>query len=166
MPLVSFESLPDVARVWVFGSARPLDLESAADMLRAVDEYLDGWCAHGSPLTVGRDWRENCFLTIAVDPRSSDASGCSLDALFRVFKDLERGMGTSLINRGAIFFRDESGNVQSLDRARFAELASNASITAASVVFDTSVATLGEWRDRFETTAGRAWHAALIPILA
>ena len=55
MPLVPFESVPDDARVWVFGSDSPLDPPGARRLLADVDAYLAQWNAHGSPLTCARD---------------------------------------------------------------------------------------------------------------
>jgi hypothetical protein len=31
-----------------------------------------------------------------------------------------------------------------------------------TTVFDATVATAGEWRERFETELGRAWHKELV----
>ena len=50
MPLVLFDSLPDDARVWVFGSAKPLEAQDERTLLKDVDDYLAGWKAHGHPL--------------------------------------------------------------------------------------------------------------------
>ncbi len=163
MPLVEFSSLPDVSRAWVIGSADPLTTDAEAILIAQVDEYLAGWHAHGEPLTVGRDSREHRFLTIAVDPTASDASGCSLDALFRVFKGMEQVLGTTLLDRARVYFRDQTGVVQSTDRPGISELAERGVVTGETPVFDTSVQTLGEWRNRFETPAAQAWQAALLP---
>jgi len=76
MPIVPFDSLPDDARIWVFGADRPLDAAAATRLLALVDGYLAQWAAHGTPLTSGRDWRDQRFLTIAVDQRATGASGC------------------------------------------------------------------------------------------
>lgn len=163
MPIVDFSSLPDVSRVWVIGSADTISAEEEQRLLGKVDEYLAGWRVHGEPLTVGRDWSEHRFLTIAVDPTASDASGCSLDALFRVFQGMERALGTTLLDSGRVYYRDAAGTVQSTDRVGFRDLAERGIVTGDTQVFDTSVQTLGDWRDRFETAAGHAWHSALLP---
>lgn len=163
MPLVAFSLLPDVSRAWVFGSADQLSTEAEQSLLGVVDEYLAGWRAHGEALTVGRDWRDHRFLTIAVDPTASDASGCSLDSLYRVFKELQRDLGTTLLDGGRAYYRDGRGAVQSTDRAGFLDLAKQGVVTGETPVFDLSVQTLNDWRARFETTAARAWHAALLP---
>lgn len=161
MPLVAFSVIPDDARVWVFAASRPLVGEGEAALLRDVDSFLDGWRAHGAPLTTARDWREHQFLAITVDPRSADASGCSLDALYRTFKALERDTGTSMLGGGRVFYRDDTGAVQTTDRPGFSVLAAERRVTGATPVFDTSVTTAGDWRTRFETLAAQSWHASL-----
>lgn len=164
MPLVAFSSLPDDARVWVFGSSEELSPVSEAMLLSDVDEYLGDWRAHGSPLTVGRDWRDARFLAIGVDQRDENASGCSLDALFRVLQKLEPRLGSSLLGNARMYFRTRDGSVQVTDRAGFAAMAQSGLVGSDSHVFDLSVPTAGEWRRRFETAAGNAWHHALLPV--
>jgi hypothetical protein len=162
MPLVQFESLPDNARAWVFGADRTLS-ESAADvLLREVDRFLSQWQAHGFPLTVGRDWKYQRFLTVAVDQSTAGASGCSIDGLFRALKGLEPKLGASLVTSGLIFFRDDNGAIQSTDRERFTELSAKGKLRPETPVFDPTVTTLGEWRARFELEAGQSWHAGLL----
>ena len=164
MPLVAFSSIPDDARVWVFGSADELSRESEAALLAAVDDYLSDWRAHGSPLTVAREWRDGRFLAIAVDQRDENASGCSLDALFRVLRDLESRIGTSLLGNSRVYFRGQDGSVHAVDRAGFAEMAQGGSIGAGTGVFDLSVQTVGEWRERFEVEAAASWHRVFLPV--
>lgn len=163
MPIVAFSSLPDVARAWVIGSAEPLSPDSERTLLERVDQYLSSWRAHGAPLTVARDWRDHRFLTIAVDPTASDASGCSIDALFRLFKGMENALGTTLLDSARVYYTGTDGEVHSTDRFGFAELAGRGEVTAETPVFDTSVQSVGEWRRRFRTTVKQAWHASLLP---
>ena len=49
MPAVSFDRLPDDARLWVFAAARPLDGEQQRALLARADAFLDRWAAHGAP---------------------------------------------------------------------------------------------------------------------
>ena len=49
-----------------------------------------------------------------------------------------------------------------MDREEFAELAATGVITRDSPVFDTTVATAADWRDRFETEVGKSWHGQLV----
>lgn len=162
MPIVKFEDLPDTSRVWVFGSDRPLKGRSVELLLAEVDRFLAGWKAHGAPLTVGRSWKHDRFLAIAVDQSTAGASGCSIDGLFRTLKSLEPRLGASLVTSGVVFFRDASGDILCSPRERFAELGSEGKVSAGTEVFDPTVTSLGEWRARFELKAGESWHAGLL----
>lgn len=162
MPIVDIERLPDNSRVWVFGSDRPLAPEKTAVILREVDRFLAGWKAHGAPLTVGRSWKHDRFLTVAVDQSTEGASGCSIDGLFRALKALEPQLGASLVTSGCVFFRDASGNIQCVLRDEFSDLGGEGKVSAHTEVFDPTVTSLGEWRARFELKAGESWHAGLL----
>jgi hypothetical protein len=162
MPLVQIEVLPDNARTWVFGADKTIKAPASDTLLREVDGFLSQWHAHGSPLTVGRDWKYGRFLTVAVDQSTAGASGCSIDGLFRTLKGLEPKLGGSLVTSGLIFFRDENGAIQSVDRDRFTALGVEGKITPGTRVFDPTVTTLGEWKARFELNAEDSWHAKLL----
>jgi hypothetical protein len=159
MPLVPLDQLPDDARTWVFAASDPLPADDAQHLLGAVDAYLATWTAHGAPLTVGRELREDRFLAIAVDQRTAGASGCSIDGLYRALRTEEETLGVTLIAGGRVFWRDAAGAVQGGTRAEFAAAGSGAD----TVVFDTLVSALGDWRTRFERRAAETWHAALLP---
>jgi hypothetical protein len=162
MPAVPFETLPDDARLWVFASSAPLAGGGAERLLAAVDDFIDGWAAHGTPLRAARDWRDDRFLAVAVDQSAAGASGCSIDGLFRSLRALEPALGTSLVGAGRVFWRDAAGHVQVGDRARFAAAAAAGDVTADTAVFDPSVTTAEAWRSRFEVPAGQSWHRALL----
>jgi hypothetical protein len=162
MPLVELKDLPDDARTWVFGANKTLDGPASEALLSEVDRFLSQWKAHGSPLTVGRDWRYGRFLTVAVDQSTAGASGCSIDGLFRSLKALEPKLGASLVTSGLVFYRDENDAIQSVDRERFSVLGAEGKIQSSTSVFDPTVTTLGEWRARFELEASQSWHAGLI----
>jgi hypothetical protein len=162
MPRVPFESLPDEARVWVFGSDRPLKPAEAQQLLDEVDRFLERWAAHGAPLHAARDWREDHFLTIAVDSRYENASGCSIDGLYRGLRALESAIGAHLLGGGRIHYRSPAGKVVAATRDDVERLASSGALARDTRVFDTTVTNLGDWRRRFETTVGESWYAELV----
>jgi hypothetical protein len=162
MPLVPFESLPDTARVWVFASDKPVTGARSHQLLAAVDQYLSQWQAHGHPLTCGRDWRDDRFLAIGVDQTDAYASGCSIDGMFRALQALQGQLGATLVNGSLVHFRDRQGAIRSATRDEFLSLAHDGNVTGDTAVFDPTVTTAGEWRQRFETVVGRSWHRGLV----
>ena len=165
MPLVPFETLPDSARVWVFGSDRPLSEEATTTLLKGIEEHLEEWKAHGEPLTVGYEWRFGRLLVVAVDQRTAGASGCSIDGLFRVLQGLEPQVGAKLVGGGRVFYRDGAGVVQSTDRQELKSLAASGALDENSVVFDTGLTDLGSLRGCFERAARKSWAATLLGYL-
>jgi hypothetical protein len=163
MPLVTFDSLPDDSRVWVFAADPPLQDAGAEQLLDDVERFLKGWQAHGEPLRTGYDWRESRFLTIAVDQSTAGASGCSIDGLYRTLRALEPVLGASLVAGGRIFYREPSGAVAAVSRETFGDLASAGAIRRTTPVFDTTLTALGEWRRKFERPLAESWHAQLMP---
>ena len=163
MPRVSFESLPPSSRLWVFGAERPITGSAANRLLAAVDEHLDRWNAHGSPLTCARQWTEDRFLAIGVDQSTAGASGCSIDGLFRVLKNLETELGTRLVGGGTVYYRDPAGPIVAVSRDEFSELAADGAVRKDTRVFDMTVDTVGDWKERFETETARSWHSSLLP---
>jgi hypothetical protein len=159
MPIVPFEQLPDSARVWVFGSDRALVGAQADTLLAAVDHFLSEWRAHGVPLQCGREWREDRFLAIGVDVNAENASGCSIDGLFRALQQLQREVGAQLVGGGRVFYRSRDG-IQATTRDEFASRVKHHEIRESTPVFDTSLTDAGAWRMRFEQPAGVAWTSS------
>jgi hypothetical protein len=164
MPATSFASLPADARVWVFASGRPLSATEASTMLAGIDAYLEQWQAHGMPLRCARDWRDDRFLAIGVDPTAEQASGCSIDGMFRRVRDLEQTIGARLVGGGRIFYRDAAGVIRGTTNAEFPALAASGHVTPETPVFDTTLTTASDWRDRFVRRAGDGWTAELLAV--
>ncbi len=164
MPIVSFDALPDDARAWVFGSAAPVTGAAAESLLSTVDAHLANWRAHGAPLVCAREWRDDRFLVIGVDEAATGATGCSIDGLFHVLRDIESLVGTTLVGGGTVYWRDTAGAVVSGARPAFRDSAASGAVTSDSQVFDTTVTSVGAYRTGFERPAGECWHAKLLPV--
>ena len=163
MPAVSFDALPPQARVWVFASDRELDTKDASLFLAEVDRFLEQWKAHGAPLRSARELRDDRFLAIGVDPTAEQASGCSIDGLFRGLRDLEARLETTLVAGGRVFYRSAGGRPVAALRHDIRRLNECGEFTGDTPVFDTSVTDVAGWRERFERPARESWVGALLP---
>lgn len=159
MPRVSFESLPDHGRLWVFPARSPLTGSEQDACLAAVDEFLEGWAAHGAPLRSSRDLLERQFLVVGVDVDAEAPSGCSIDALVNRLRALGAELGTSLIDHAPVWFRDASGEVRSVTRAEFRAMAGRGDVGPDTHVFDTSLTRIDQLRaGALERSASETWH--------
>ncbi len=158
MPRIEFDALPDDARLWIFAADRPVTGSDAETLLERVDHFLDGWNAHGHPLTGARRWDGDRFLFVAVDERTAPPSGCSIDALHRVLKDFEAEGGVGLTDHIDVLWRDPDGRVVRTSRPDFTRLAREGTVSLETSVFDTTLTRKADLVGGFEVPAGDAWH--------
>lgn len=160
MKLQDFDGFPDESRIWVFGAHRGMDEAETASVLAAVDGFLASWKAHGVPLRAARAWCYGRFLIVCADTGVAAPSGCSIDALARVFGDAEARIGVRFLGNEAVWYRDGDGCIRRATRAGFRSLAGNGKVTPGSVVFDNSITSLAQLRKgRWEGPAADRWHA-------
>lgn len=113
------------------------------------------------PLRSARDWRDDRFLAVGVDVTDENASGCSIDGLFRTLQQLERSAGTRLVGGGRVFYRTDS-KIETVTRDELIERVRAGAITRDTPVFDTSVVTAADWRTKFERPARESWMSAFL----
>jgi hypothetical protein len=158
VPRVDFERLPDHGRLWVFPATRDLSEDEAAACLRAVDDFLEGWAAHGVPLLSGRELRESRFLLVGVDVDAEAPSGCSIDALVNRLRALGSELGVGLIDHAPVWYRS-GGSVRTASRAEFKRLAEEGAVGPGARVFDTALTSLRQLREGgLERPATETWH--------
>jgi hypothetical protein len=158
MPSVPFSSLPDHGRLWVFPLSRTLDVAESERCLEVVDGFLDQWAAHGVPLRCGRELRDDRFLLIGVDVDAEAPSGCSIDALMTQLRSLGQVMGVTFIDHAPVWFREEAA-VRSVTRSDFRVLAAGGKVSANTLVFDTTLTNVGQFRaGALEQRASSTWH--------
>ncbi len=155
--------LPDSARVWIFGSERPLRIAEIEALRADLDDFIGRWTAHGADLRAATDVLEDRFVLVAVDEESAAASGCSIDAMVRHLAGVERHLELSLLDGSLVFHRDEDGRIVSRSRAEFRELARAGRVSGSTSVFDLTLRTLGEVRaGLLERAAADSWHRQLV----
>ena len=160
MPRVSFEKLPEDARLWIFTAERPLQRTEQQRLLAEVDGFIDQWGAHTVPLSAGRDVRYDQFLFVAVDQRAAGPSGCSIDALVRQMKAVQDELGVELVNHAPVLFR-RGGGIARVPREAFADLAAAGEVNLDTTVFNNALTSLADVRaGRWEVPASESWHAA------
>jgi hypothetical protein len=157
MPRTDIDRLPDDSRIWIFPISPALDPAQQARLLDEADRFLDAWAAHGMPIRAAREVVEGSFLVIAVD-RDAETSGCSIDRMFGLLRQLERELGVRILDPDRVFYRHADGHVHSVSREEFRRNGDRHTI-----VFDTLAERLGEVRGGgWVRPAAESWHAQLL----
>ena len=162
MASIPFDELPSSARIWIFSADRPLESTERERIEAAVDGFLQTWNAHGTPLRGAREWRYDRFLLVGVDQAQAPPSGCSIDALVRVFKELERDLDLALLDRSPVWFRDEE-RIRCVTRPEFRDLAESGEVGPDTVVFNGVLTRMEDLRSgKWEVPVRRSWHRQLL----
>jgi hypothetical protein len=151
----------DDARCWIFGSTLPLNAQDAR-LKHRLDGFFAQWNSHGEAVA-GR-WRvlEDRFLVVLRDPEGAEVSGCSIDSMVGQVKELERELGTRLLDSSRIFYRGGDGSVRSATRPEFKALIAEGAIGPGTEVFDTTVTRLADLvPGAFSKPLRESWHARL-----
>jgi hypothetical protein len=157
MPRTDLQHLPDDSRIWLFGISPQLDEPKSAKLLGEVNGFLDAWASHGTPITGAASLVDHTFLVVGID-KQAEASGCSIDRMFGLLRNLEHDLGVRILDSDRVFFRHGDGRIDAASRAEF-----GANADKHTIVFDTTAERLGDIRNGdWEKPAEASWHANLL----
>lgn len=105
---IPFEQMPDHARVWIYQANRPLSSTESDRIRQTLEQGTNGWEAHGSQLQASFEIRFNQVVVVAVNESVNQASGCSIDASTRWFKELAAELHIDFFNRDLAVLRGET----------------------------------------------------------
>ena len=156
--LVSFESLPDNARIWVYQSDRPFSEAEVRELRADLDGFLTRWTAHGADLKAGYELPYDRFIVLGLDQEHAEASGCSIDASVHFIQDLERRYQVTLLDRMNVTFR-QGPLIAYKPLDEFRKMAKSRAVSGNTVVFNNLVANKLEYLDSWEVPASESWHS-------
>lgn len=155
--LVPFQQLPDSCRIWLFQSDRSLSPEECAAMAERLSGFLSEWTAHQQELMASFDIGENRFLVIAVNEAATAASGCSLDKLHHTVRGLGQELGVDFFNRMQVTVRSPQGDLKVCTLQEAGQRIEEGELKPDALVFDTTIATVGDYRHAFVKPLGSTW---------
>lgn len=161
----SFSQLVDHSRVWIFQADRFLNESELNVIQKKMNEFIPTWAAHGNDLYGGYSVENNLFLIVGVDESRSPASGCSIDSLTRVVKDLGAELSIDFFNRLAISYEDKNGGIQLVSMNEFKRLASENEVNSNTIVYNNLVNSKGEFDSKWRTEVKHSWHTNLFQLV-
>lgn len=160
----SFNLLPPYSRVWIFQTDRFLTDSECREIQLRLNEFIPNWASHGNGLNGGFKLEKNLFVIVGVDESQSMASGCSIDSLTRVIKELGISLNVDFFNRLAIAYENQQGKVEIVSMAAFKALINSNQVNYETIVFNNLVASKEEFDQKWRTNVGQSWHANLFQL--
>jgi hypothetical protein len=146
------EQMPDHSRVWVYQANRPF----SASETQAIENYLapalTQWAAHGAGLNASFEIRFQQVIVIAVDETVNAASGCSIDASTRWFKEMGASLGIDFFDRSTAIVEGDEVTLLPLTA-----LKNNPLLTPSKNVIPLQTESLGAYRSGWLQRADTTW---------
>lgn len=156
--LVEFNKLPETARVWIYQSNRSFSEEELSAIRLEMDAFIENWTAHGNDLNAGYEIKYKRFIIIALDQRSQNATGCSIDASVRFIQDLEKKYDVMLLDKMNVSYK-QGEFVAYKSLTDFKTMAKQKAISKNTIVFNNLVTNKGEYLEFWEVPAEESWHS-------
>ena len=137
-------------KIWIFQSVRDFKSEEINKIERLLSDFLSNWQTHGSDLSAGFSILENRFIKVFVDENIQSASGCSIDSLTRLIKQLDEELKLELLNRMYISYLSNN-EINTIKISEFKTLVQQGKIKSTDYFYDVSVATENEFQQRFKS---------------
>lgn len=154
---MTFEELPENARLWVYQSSRDLTDGECAELENEMTQFSKDWAAHGKALRNAFLVAYNRFLIVSVDESQAGASGCSIDSSVAVIKKMESKFGISFFDRMQLTYKS-NGEVKDASMSGFQQLLKDGDISEHTIVFNNMVTTKGDWERLWEVPLKESWH--------
>lgn len=147
-------------RVIIYPASRPMTTKEAKVITEKLYDFLANWAAHGKPLSSSFKIEKNQFIVICVDEEQEMASGCSIDALGKIMREIDAEYQLGLFDRMKASFV-ENGEVKTLKLADFKTKIRNGELSKNIEVFDFSKNTYLEFVGNFLLPFEKSWAAAI-----
>ena len=143
-------------RVVIYPASRYFTPKESTVITEKLYDFLATWAAHGKPLSSSFKIEKNQFIVVCVDEDVEAASGCSIDALGGVLKEIEAEFELGLFDRMKATFV-ENGEVKTLKLQDFRKGLKNGEISADIDVYDFSKNTYVAYLSDFLLPLRRSW---------
>ncbi|MFM9986910.1 MAG: hypothetical protein ACKVOK_16840 [Flavobacteriales bacterium] len=153
----TLNQMPDNARIWIYTSIERLNASQITDIQSKTVEFLDDWTSHDQKMHAAFEIRNDHFLVLAVDESMAQASGCGIDKSVHHFQHLGATMNIPFFNRTEVFYMSDN-QVLSVPVHQFWAMRKAGIIQDETLLFDTTVRTLGELNSKWLIPFSQSWH--------
>jgi hypothetical protein len=153
------EEFDDRSRVWIYQSSRIFGLAEALQIESILEDFVENWNSHGTPVKGYANLFFGQFIVILADETATGVSGCSTDSSVRVIKEIEKLFNTNMFDRMSLaFIRD--GKVQMLPLQQLNYAITNGFITGETIYLNNLVQTKKDLLENWMVPVKNSWLAS------
>lgn len=147
-------------RIIIYPASRPFSTKEAKIITEKLFDFLATWAAHGKPLSSSFKIEKNQFIVICVDEEKELASGCSIDALGKLMREIDEEYQLGLFDRMKASYV-EDGAVKTLKLQEFKSKIRSGELSKDIQVFDFSKNTYLEFLSNFLLPFDKSWASSI-----
>lgn len=148
-------------RVIIYPASRPFETKEAKAITEKLFDFLATWAAHGKPLDSSFKIEKNQFIVVCVDEEKEMASGCSIDALGKIMREIDEEYNLGLFDRMKASFV-QNGEVRTLKLQEFKSQLRSGELPKDIQIFDFSKNTYLDFLGHFLLPLEKSWAAGII----
>lgn len=148
-------------RVIIYPASRPFTPKESKVITEKLYDFLATWAAHGKPLSSSFKIEKNQFIVVCVDEEKEAASGCSIDSLGGIMKEIDQEFQLGLFDRMKASFV-ENGEIKTMKLQDFRKGLKEGDISGDIEVFDFSKNSYVAFLSDFLLPLKRSWAGIYI----
>jgi hypothetical protein len=157
----AFESMTGNARTWIFQCNRLLNAEEQSAIEEMLNRFTNQWTSHERQVNSIGVVLHRCFLVMMADETAFAISGCGIDKLTALMRELDTRFNLDLFNRFNTAYIGSDDTLHLASRDEIQQLVNSGAITADTMVFNNMVTTKKELIHSWQCRLGDSWHASV-----
>jgi hypothetical protein len=154
---IPFEQIPSGARIWIYQANRTITDSELHDIENTLKPAVSQWAAHGASLLASVKVLHNRFVIIALDENQNEASGCSIDASTRWFKELGNRLNIDFFDRSQAYI--DGNEIKTFSIFQPKKAIESGLISADTIIFvnNNNIHTLADLSVQWKVKAGESY---------
>ena len=146
----------DNSKVWIYQSSRRFAMSEALEMEAMMQEFVEAWNSHGTPVKGYANLLFGQFVILMADETATGVSGCSTDSSVHLIKKIEQTFKVNMFDRLNLAFIIKD-KIELLPLAQLNYALENNFITADTLYFNNLVSTKKDLLTKWIVPAKESW---------
>lgn len=153
-------NLADDSRIWIFQANRKFSQEEKEAITAKLNIFIEDWNAHGAVLLADFKLPYDQFIVVGVDENQAAASGCSIDKLTKLIREIDSDYSFDLLNRMLVSYENqEEVIIEKLPT--FKQLVKEGAVNNVRV-FNNGISSLKEFNQNWLLPLKESWAKTLL----